>query len=142
MTRRATAKPASACGTVSGGVMVGGSVTTATATPEPDLPRFRASGSSVIRLIVIGHRQPGHTVPCCFLIVTVSMQGLKVVQRILSPKPFGDKVVDFYQVLISKVVSTPGAFALLLSEDFSVSGLGEGMLGIPFCPISQPSIIG
>ena len=55
------------------------------ATPEPDVPRFRASGSSVLWLIVIGYRQPGHSstgVPCCFPIVTVPMKGLKVLQCI------------------------------------------------------------
>ena len=115
------------------------------ATPEPDVPRFRASGSSVIWLMVIGYRQPGHfspRVPCCFPIVAMPMQRLKVLQRIFPPQPFGEKVVNFYQVSIFEVVSTPRAFALLLTEDLSVSGLGEGMLVIPFGPVDQLSVIG
>ena len=114
------------------------------ATPEPDVPRFRASGSSVFWLMVIGYQQPGHfppRVPCCFPIVAMPMQRLKVLQRTLPPAVWGDWV-NFYQVSIFELVSTPRAFALLLTEDLSVSGLGEGMLVIPFGPVGQPSVIG
>ena len=50
--------------------------------------------------------------------------------------------VDFYQVFISKIVPTPGALALLLPEDSSVSGACKGVCILPSCPIGQPSVVG
>ncbi len=88
--------------------------------------------------VVLGH-------PCQifsrFLIVAMPMVHPFVGEVVLAAQGGGDAVIDFQDVLLTKVETTSWALSFLQSEEFGLLTAHQGMLFEPLCPVDQVPII-